>query len=99
MDQERLRWCPPLTLPRSARVPPSPRWRGEGGGEGPAPAEQPVRDPLQKAAPRSTPVEFRHYIAGEPAQLLDELGGRQPFGPVDHEIFPAPVFSPHRFNS
>src|SRR6266853_1006431 len=34
---------PPLTLPRFARVPPSPRLRGEGGGEGQAPAEQPDR--------------------------------------------------------
>src|SRR5712691_13324123 len=45
----------PLTLPRFARVPPCPRRRrrrGEGwlGGEGPAPAEQPVRNRLGCAA-------------------------------------------------
>src|SRR5579884_3333062 len=37
-------------------------------------------------------VEGRHYLAGEPAQLLAELGGRQAFGPMDHEIFEAWIF-------
>src|SRR5665213_3983253 len=36
-------------------------------------------------------VERRHYVAGEPAQLLGEFGGRETFGPVDHEIFEAGI--------
>src|SRR5882762_8265648 len=34
IESRRLAPCPPLTLPRFARVPPSPRQRGEGRGEG-----------------------------------------------------------------
>src|SRR5689334_4467697 len=32
------------------------------------------------------PLERRHHILGEPAQLLDELLGPEPLGPVDHEV-------------
>src|SRR5882724_6419243 len=43
---------------------------------------------LRNAAGRlqSASVECRHYIPGEPAQLLLEFIGRQPLGPVDHEV-------------
>src|SRR2546425_11289613 len=32
------------------------------------------------------PPERRHHVPREPAQLLLELLGRQPLGPVDHEV-------------
>src|SRR5262244_877432 len=34
----------------------------------------------------SARLERRHHVAREPAQLLLELLGREPFGPVDHEV-------------
>src|SRR4026209_1291404 len=42
--------------------------------------------------PRSAPPgEGRHPLAGEPPQLLLELGWRQPFGPVDHALIEAGI--------
>src|SRR5712691_5561135 len=68
---------------------------GEGPGEGAIRAESDgVRSPPNRhpqVCPGGTfrfsrAVEYRHHVPGEPAQLLDELAGRQAFGPVDHEV-------------
>src|SRR5579862_3626245 len=60
--------CPPLTLPRFARVPPSPRWRGEGWGEGFAPAGE------VRLFPAPAPCGFVVLGAGfDPALALPRL--------------------------
>src|SRR5262249_1074674 len=43
--------------------------------------------------PVSAAGEGRHHVAREPAELLLELRGRQPFGPVDHELIEAGIAS------
>src|ERR1700688_4545239 len=44
-------------------------------------------------------VEGGHDLAGEPAELLNELGRRESLGPMDHEIFEAGVFRLDRFDA
>src|SRR5215472_11985904 len=47
----------------------------------------------------STPVERRHHVLGEPAQLLLELVGGQALGPVDHEILEPRIFRLDRLDA
>src|SRR6476646_2632254 len=48
---------------------------------------------------QSAQVESRHYLRREPAQLLDELVGRQALRPVNHEVFEARVFRLDRLDA
>src|SRR5438876_6923443 len=70
--------CPPLTLPRFARAPPSPRRRGEGWGEGRAPADQPVRNPCRSGtvmpeSARETSVKPAPFAYHRPATIADAV--------------------------
>src|SRR5262245_12062330 len=46
-----------------------------------------------------TPLERRHHVLGEPAQLLLEFLGRKPFGPMDHEVLEAGIFRRDRLDA
>src|SRR5437016_5929369 len=54
---------------------------------------------MRESGPWSGAVEGGHDLAGEPAQLLDELARRQALGPMDHEILEAGVSRLDRFDA
>src|SRR5712664_4250334 len=55
--------------------------------------------PKARSLRRSRPIERGHHVAGEPAELLLELVGRQALGPVDHEILEPRVFRLDRLDA
>src|SRR5882724_3131635 len=48
---------------------------------------------------RSPPLERRHHVLGEPAQLLLEFLRPDAFGPVDHEVLEAGIFRLDRLDA
>src|SRR5712692_26585 len=58
----------------------------------------PARRPPARDQPLGS-LERRHHVLGEPAELLLEFLGRNPFGPVDHEVLETGIFRRDRLDA